>query len=134
MSSAADSFRGNRRGKPMSETGIKKVRDGAVVLGWVSFGLSLLAFFGSLIIVIAVVIPKPSGYHKISDVEVLRLVLFMIGIIPAFLVSPAGGITGIISLVKMRAKNNKSKMWLPITGIVGAVAAFVMAVLAMVSL
>lgn len=118
----------------MSETGVKKVRDGAVILGWVSLGLSLLAFFGSLIVVIAVVVPKPSGNHKISDVEVLRLVLFMIGLIPAFIVSPAGGITGIISLVKMQAKKNKSKMWLPITGIAGAVAAFVIAVLAMVSL
>ena len=118
----------------MSETRVNKVRDGAVILGWVSFGLTLAAFIGSLIVVFAVVIPKPSGNHKISDVEVLRLVLFMIGLIPAFLLSPAGGITGIISLIKMMAKKNKAKMWLPITGIVGAVAAFVMAVLAMVSL
>ena len=80
MLSEADSFRGNREVSSMSENGVKKVRDGSVTLGWVSFGLSLAAFVGSLIVVIAAVMPNSTGSHKISDVEVLRLVLFVIGL------------------------------------------------------
>ena len=118
----------------MADGNGKKAKDGAVILGWVSFGLSLAAFVGSLIVVLAVAIPTSSGSHKISDVEVLRLVLFVIGLFPAFLLSLPGGITGIISLIKMLTNKNKAKMWLPITGIVGAVAAFVMVVLAIVSM
>ena len=72
----------------MSETGLKKTKDGSVTLGWVSCVLSLAAFVGSLIVVIAAIMPNSTGSHKISDVEVLRLVLFVIGLFPAFLLSP----------------------------------------------
>ncbi|MCR5529702.1 MAG: hypothetical protein K6F49_10835 [Saccharofermentans sp.] len=112
----------------------KKAKDSAVILGWVSLGLAAASVIGGIIIFIAFAIPKAAEPHKISNIEVLRLILFLIGAFPAYILSPAGGITGIISLVQMISKKNKAKLWLPVTGIVGAFAGFLIATLTIVAL
>lgn len=105
----------------------KKTRDGAVALGRTSFIQAVLAVLGGITVVISLSIPKDPVEHIISNREVLKLLLFLIGGFPAFLVSPAGLITGIVSFVRMKSGGNKSKIWLPIAGIAGSVSGFVIA-------
>ena len=112
----------------MSEIKGKKAGNAAVTLGRISIILSFIGLAGGIIIAIAFLIPKSDVPHKISNVEVLRLIMFLIGAIPTYIVAPAGGIMGIISLVKMKGNGDRDMRRLPIAAVIMAVVAVVIAV------
>ena len=110
----------------MSDVNVKKKMSGATKLGWVSFGLTAAGLVGSILCVIALAIPSSKAGHKIADREVFKAMLFFLGAIPAFMVSPAGCSTGIIALVKMIKRNEIATVWLPVIGIGGFILAYAM--------
>ena len=110
----------------MSDVNVKKKMSGATKLGWVSFGLTAAGLVGCILCVIALAIPSSKAGHKIADREVFKALLFFLGAIPAFMVSPAGCITGIIALVKMIKRNEIATVWLPVIGIGGFILAYAM--------
>ena len=112
---------------------VNKMPTAAKVLGWISMVLSCLGIIGMVLVFVATAMPSGSGV-EIDSEGGARLAVFFIGICLGSMLSPVGGLLGIISTIIMLTKRNKKMIWLPITGIVLGAVAFIGSILGIVAL
>lgn len=118
----------------MAENNVNKVPGVSKAFGWISLVLSCLAFFGVLLVLIVAVMPSYNGTSVlIQSEDVAKMGVFFLGNVLGYMLSPVGGIAGIVSLITMLTKRSRKMLWLPITGIAVAGCAFIGTVLASVS-
>ena len=115
----------------MAGSDVKKIPAAAKVFGWISIILSGLGIIGAVLISAASAMPSSSSV-LIQSEDAAKLTVLFIGMVLGWYVSSLGGVAGLISLITMLVKKNKSKIWLPITGLAAGVFAFIAATIAMV--
>lgn len=114
---------------------VNKVPAAAKVLGWISVVLSCLGIIGMVLIVIATAMPSYQGSSaQIHSEDVSKGVVFFLGDALGLMLSPIGGLLGIISMIIMLTKRNKKMIWLPITGAAIGLIALIGTIMASVNL
>lgn len=105
---------------------VNKVPTAAKVLGWISMVLSCLGMIGVVLILIATAMPSYQGTSvQIQSEDVSKAAVFFLGDALGLMLSPVGGLLGIISMIIMLTKRNRKKIWLPIAGAaIGLIALF----------
>ena len=117
----------------MAENNVNKVPGVSKAFGWISLILSGLAFLGVFMILTVTVMPSYEGTSVlIHSEDVAKMGVFFLGTVLGYMLSPVGGIAGIVSLITMLTKRSRKMLWLPITGIAVAGCAFIGTVLASV--
>ena len=119
----------------MTENNVKKAPTVSKVFGWISLVLSCLGVLGMILIVIAAAMPTYQGTSaQINSEGMAKAFVFFIGDGLGLMVSPLGGIAGLISMITMLTKRSAKMIWLPITGMALGAFAFVGTILASVAL
>ena len=110
----------------MTENNVKKIPTVAKVFGWVSLIMSGLGMIGMILIVIASAMPSYQGSSPlIHSEDASKMIVFFLGGVLGYLLSPLGCLSGIISFIVMLTKHNTKKIWLAITGtVIGLVSLF----------
>lgn len=110
----------------MVEGNVNKVPTVAKVFGWISMVLSCLGIIGMVMILSVIVLPSYQGSDSlIHSEDAAKLIVYFIGAVLGYMLSPLGSLSGIISLINMLKRRNRKMIWLPITGIaIGVVALF----------
>lgn len=105
---------------------VNKVPTAAKVLGWISMVLSCLGMIGVVLILIATAMPSYQGTSvQIQSEDVSKAAVFFLGDALGLMLSPVGGLLGIISMIIMLTKRNRKMIWLPIAGAaIGLIALF----------
>ena len=107
-------------------TSVNKVPTAAKVLGWISMVLSCLGMIGVVLILIAAAMPSYQGSSvQIQSEDVSKAAVFFLGMCIGYMLSPVGGLLGIISMIIMLIKRSRKMIWLPITGAAIGLIAFV---------
>ena len=105
---------------------LNKVPTAAKVLGWISMVLSCLGMIGVVLILIAAAMPSYQGSSvQIQSEDVSKAAVFFMGMCIGYMLSPVGGLLGIISMIIMLIKRSRKMIWLPITGAAIGLIAFV---------